>query len=271
MDKGIHFISGLPRSGSTLLAALLRQNPRLHANITSPVGSLILAALHEMSDAHEGAVFVDEERRKAVLRGVFQGYYYDIHAAKTVFDTNRLWSCKLPTLRKLYPQAKMICCVRHMPWVYDSIERLIRRNALLPSKLFGFEASGTVYDRFEALNRSNGLIGFAWTGLRQAFYSDDAENLLLVTFETLTQDPARAFDAIYRFVDLPPFKHDFDNIEFDVGEFDRRLGTPGLHSVKKKVEPEPRSTILPPDLFHRVAADTFWKDSTKNTHGAQIV
>ncbi|MBU0835751.1 MAG: sulfotransferase, partial [Gammaproteobacteria bacterium] len=26
-----HFISGLPRSGSTLLAALLRQNPRFHA------------------------------------------------------------------------------------------------------------------------------------------------------------------------------------------------------------------------------------------------
>ncbi|MFB8797203.1 MAG: sulfotransferase [Microcoleus sp.] len=32
-----HFISGLPRSGSTLLAALLRQNPRFHAAMTSPV------------------------------------------------------------------------------------------------------------------------------------------------------------------------------------------------------------------------------------------
>ena len=28
MDHGIHFISGLPRSGSTLLAGILRQNPR---------------------------------------------------------------------------------------------------------------------------------------------------------------------------------------------------------------------------------------------------
>jgi hypothetical protein len=31
MLNGIHFISGLPRSGSTLLAALPRQNPRFHA------------------------------------------------------------------------------------------------------------------------------------------------------------------------------------------------------------------------------------------------
>src|SRR3569832_2806671 len=38
--KKYHFISGLPRSGSTLLAALLLQNPRFHAGMTSPVGTL---------------------------------------------------------------------------------------------------------------------------------------------------------------------------------------------------------------------------------------
>ena len=37
MQHGIHFISGLPRSGSTLLAGILRQNPRFHAGMTSPV------------------------------------------------------------------------------------------------------------------------------------------------------------------------------------------------------------------------------------------
>ena len=49
MQHGIHFISGLPRSGSTLLAALLRQNPRFHSGMTSPVGSLYLALLGEMT------------------------------------------------------------------------------------------------------------------------------------------------------------------------------------------------------------------------------
>ena len=31
-----HFISGLPRSGSTLLSAILLQNPRFHAGMSSP-------------------------------------------------------------------------------------------------------------------------------------------------------------------------------------------------------------------------------------------
>jgi sulfotransferase len=35
--SSIHFISGLPRSGSTLLAALLRQNPRFEAGMSGPL------------------------------------------------------------------------------------------------------------------------------------------------------------------------------------------------------------------------------------------
>lgn len=271
MKNGIHFISGLPRSGSTLLSALLRQNPRLYANITSPVGSLMIGALHTMSAAHEGSVFIDDAKRMAVLHGLFAGYYHDIHADKVVLDTNRLWCSKLPTLKMLYPQAKLICCVRNVPWIYDSMERLVQRNALTPSKVFGFEASGTVYDRFETLNRSNGMVGFAWTGLRQAFYGSDPERLLLVRFETLTTTPALALREIYAFLDLPPFEHDMENIDFDVSEFDRYLGTPGLHAVGKSVRAAARRTVLPPELFNRVAADTFWNDPGLNPHGVKVI
>ncbi len=271
MINGIHFISGLPRSGSTLLSALLRQNPRMHANITSPVGSMVLGALGEMSGAHEGSVFLDDARRMAVLRGLVEGYYYDIHPYKTVIDTNRLWCCKLPTLKVLYPEAKVVCCVRDVPWIYDSMERLIQRNALMPSKIFGFDASGTVYDRFEALNRSNGMVGFAWTGLRQAFYGSDPQKLLLVTFETLTADPQRTLDAIYDFLELPSFRHDPAHIDFDATEFDKYLGTPGLHTVGKSVSPPRRGTILPPELFKRVVADTFWRDPALNPNNVKVL
>ena len=69
MQNGIHFISGLPRSGSTLLAALLRQNPAVHANITSPVGSLVGAILKDMSQDNETSVFIDKVQRETLLRG----------------------------------------------------------------------------------------------------------------------------------------------------------------------------------------------------------
>src|SRR5260370_27840173 len=119
MQNGIHFISGLPRAGSTLLAALLRQNPDLHANITSPVGSLLATMLGEVSQGNETSVFVDDSQREALLRGLFDNYYHAIHPTKTVFDTNRAWTTRLDLLAMLFPQAKMICCVRHIPWIID--------------------------------------------------------------------------------------------------------------------------------------------------------
>ena len=62
MQNGVHFISGLPRSGSTLLAAILRQNPRFHAGMSSPVGSLFMALQGAMSRRNEAAVFIDEAK-----------------------------------------------------------------------------------------------------------------------------------------------------------------------------------------------------------------
>ena len=35
--KTFHFLSGLPRSGSTLITSLLNQNPQIHASTNSPV------------------------------------------------------------------------------------------------------------------------------------------------------------------------------------------------------------------------------------------
>ena len=64
----IHFISGLPRSGSTLLAGLLRQYPRFAAAMTGPVGGLVTTLLNTMSPQNETAVFLDEAKRRAILR-----------------------------------------------------------------------------------------------------------------------------------------------------------------------------------------------------------
>src|SRR5471032_675420 len=73
--NGIHFISGLPRAGSTLLAALLRQNPRFSAGMTSPVGSLFNAMLSATSARTETSVFIREEHRERLLRACFEAYY----------------------------------------------------------------------------------------------------------------------------------------------------------------------------------------------------
>ena len=258
----LHFISGLPRSGSTLLAGLLRQNPRFHAAMTGPVAPMVQALLGTFAPQNETAVFLDEERRRAILRAVIEAYYAPVADRGVVFDTNRMWTARLPLVRALYPDARVICCVRDVSWIMDSFERLVRRNAFEPSRLFGSpEERATVYSRTEALAHRDRVVGFAWSALKEAYYGEHSETLPLVEYDLLCQRPEDCLKLIYGFLGEPWFAHDFENVEYDEPEFDRQLGAPGLHAVKRKVSWERRATVLPPDLFDKFKDLSFWREA----------
>jgi sulfotransferase len=271
LQSAIHFVSGLPRAGSTLLAAILRQNPRFHAGMTGPVGSLVEGMLRSMSMSNETAIFISDAQREALLRAIFTAFYAEVPNGHVVFDTNRLWCTKLPLLAALFPKARVICCVRDLPWIFDSIERLIRKNKFQPSGIFNFESGGTVYSRVEGLGSGNGMVGYAWNALHEAWCGEQSDRLLLLTYETLTSRPREAIAAVYDFLGEPPFAHDFENIEFDAAEFDRRIGTPGLHSVGRRVVREERRNVLPALLFRKYENDSFWRDPDRNPNNVRVV
>ncbi|MEG4804090.1 sulfotransferase [Microcoleus sp. ARI1-B5] len=266
-----HFISGLPRSGSTLLAALLRQNPRFHAAMTSPVGGLAERMLEAMSEDNEFSTFISLEQKRALILSIFSAYYHLQADKEIIFDTNRLWCSKLPLIQELFPEAKVICCVRNIAWIMDSIELLIRRNAFDVSRLFNNPAErATVYSRTEALSQGSRLVGYAYNALQEAFYSEQSASLLLVDYDLLTIKPAKTMSLIYQFLGEEPFEHDFENVQYQEPEFDNKLKTTGLHQVRAQVEFKPRKTILPPDLFERFDGLSFWTEAT-NSRASAIV
>lgn len=257
-----HFISGLPRSGSTLLSAILRQNPRFHAGMSSPVASLFNSVLAQVSAGSEFASVVDQSKRRALLRGLFDSYYADL-PQDVVFDTNRHWCARLPTLLDLFPEAKVIACVRNVAWIMDSIERLYRANPYENTRLFGGNpARSTVYSRLEGLAQHDQLVGYAWSALREAFFGEQAGAMLVIDYELLTRAPAKVMSLVYAFIGEAPFEHDFDNVEYDAVDFDLRLGTPGLHTVRSKVEFQSRRAVIPPDLFDKYAKLSFWHEAS---------
>lgn len=267
----MHFISGLPRSGSSLFSALLCQNPRFRASISGPVAGMYAAMLGEMSRRNEFSVFITDVQREHILRGLFSSYYDGYVGADVVFDTHRSWCTRLPALKMLFPGSRVIACVRQMPWILDSIERLVRCNAFQPSSIFNYKSGGTVYSRVEALLGGDGLVGFAYNALKEAYFGEETANLMLLQYETLVGDPKRALAAVYEFIREPYFEHDFEHVSLDNEEFDARSGTPGLHRIRPKVEVFARKTLLPPDLFGRFKDDAFWRDAKLNPRGVRIV
>ena len=260
-----HFISGLPRAGSTLLAAILRQNPRFHAGMTSPVGMLMSGMLHQFAAGTEFGSTITHEQRRRLVRGLFDSYYADQGDKAVVFDTNRMWSAKMPAVMDQFPDAKVIACVRNVAWIMDSLERRYRANPYELTRLFNDDTErNTVYSRVDTLAQRNRLVGYPWAALKEAFYGEHADKLLIVDYDLLAQAPQKVIPLIYKFLGEEPYPHDFGNLRYDAPEFDAPLGVHGLHKVRPQVGLEKRATILPPDLFEQYTALSFWKNSASS-------
>ncbi len=262
--SNVHFISGLPRCGSTLLGAILRQNPRFHAGMSSPVFSLLNSLLPRLSNANEFGVMFSDSDRINILRGLFDSYYQE-KRGEIIFDTNRSWTQKLPVLLELFPDTRLICCVRPINEIMQSFERQYLDSPLQLSQIVGYDPDTSVYVRTDRLMMANGLVGLALNGLKEAFYGHNSDHLMVISYSKLVSDPAAVLEHVYQFVGEPMHAHDFDNVAFAEKAFDTLLGAPGLHDVRQKVAEVPSKVILPPDVVARYAGIPFWESDTEFT------
>jgi sulfotransferase len=256
MEKTYHFITGLPRSGSTLLSSILRQNPRFHASITDPLATMVKGVIETSQSGPGMKSEVPVKRRENIIKSLFDGYYKDVDK-EVIFNTNRAWTLLTPQVDHIFPESKFIVCVRDINWVLDSFETAHRKNPLSTNTATG-DLGGTVYSRIDSLMESTGIVGFSYTGIKQAITGNEKHKLMLVEYDQLCAKPETIIRALYAFIDEPYFEHDFDNVEASWDEYDAEIGIP-LHKVRKKVEFIPRNTILPPDILSKYKNAEVWR------------
>lgn len=256
-------ISGLPRSGSTLLSAILNQNPKFTAGISDPLNDLIANAITAFSTTGISTQ-CSEEQRINVLRGIIESFYAH-SSAEVAFNTSRFWTGNLPLMDKLYPDAKVICCVRDLGWILDSFEQLYNKNPTINSKeMYGSGSidvnNNNVYYRADAFMDKSGATIRAYDSLRTAYYGEYNQKLLFVEYNDLASQPKEMMQRIYDFIGEPYFKHDYNNVEVSHDEYDEAVQVKGLHKVRKKVQYVHRNTIIPPDIWERYEGMQFWRN-----------
>lgn len=268
----VHFISGLPRSGSTLLSALLSQNPALTTSgRTSPVAPMILRVSSLMAEGEYARDF-DTAKRDRVLRQLLESYYAPGRTGNIVIDTHRDWCARLGLIESVFPKARVICCVRDPVWILDSLERLIVRDPILSSHLVPIGKRATQHDRLDHLLSPDGVFGYAWRVLVEAFHGPFANRLILLDYDYLARYPKATLAALTRELALPEHDYALDCVEgADHTPFDQALSTPGLHSLRKEVNFIERRCILPPAVQERLAGGMFWRSPQASENGVRIL
>lgn len=249
-----HFITGMPRAGTTLLASLLRQNPRFYSHIESPTGMMFNHLLEAMSPKNEVGIFIEPHSRQNVLNYMMHGYYSGIldSADKVIFDNNRKWANTLPALREVFPNCHVFALVRTVAEVVESLERSYAENPLSLSVILKNKGNLTAYQRVKwYMDPDHGIVGWAINALKSGYFCSAANAMHIIKYNDLVTRPDKTLTQIHKIIGAEPFDYDFKQVAQIPGveEFDRKIGAPGLHTLSPKVIATPQTSTLPTDLF----------------------
>jgi sulfotransferase len=256
MNKKYHFITGLPRSGSSLLVSILKQNPRFYASISDSLANVTKVAIENFQSNAGMKYTVSQDRIVNSLKGMVEGFYQDIDK-EVIFNTNRAWTLLTPQINLMYPSSKFIVCVRDIVSILDSFERLFRANPVTHNTIVT-NLDGNVYTRMDMLMDMENIVGFPYLGVKQAITSEESHKLMLVEYEHLCANPELILKSLYAFIDEPYFEHDFNNVEASWEDYDSEIGLP-LHKVRKTISYTPRKPVLPPDLIKKYSNMEVWR------------
>lgn len=264
MTKQIHFIAGLPRSGSTLLCNVLNQNPRFHATPTSGILEIGLAIRNQWENVTAFKAAPNPKGKEAVLKGILPSYYSTVDKP-VIFDKNRGWPAYIETAEyALGRKVKIICTVRDIVDIIASFEKLYRKHTHIwqfPQEQHHIYKWQTVEDRANLWMNSEQPIGIAYNRIRDVLARGFKDRILFVEFDHLTKYPEQVMPIIYKFIDEPIFKHDFNNVKQTTIENDLEHGIPELHTIRNQIKPvvSNAKTILGEEIWKKYHNAQFWR------------
>ena len=259
--KSYYFISGLPRSGSTLLSGILKQNPEFYADIASSVEALTGTAIDVITGA-ESNLTVTEDQRKNLLHGIFDGYYKHIDNP-VIFDSSRSWTKKTNLLKALFPYTKILCPVRDIVSILNSFEVISSKNPFHTNIIA--KRNDNVFSRCDSImDKNDGIVAGAWIALQEG-YAMNPEMIHFIEYENLCKEPEKTMRKVYEFLEKPYYSHDFENVEYSNENFDKACNLKDLHTVKRKVEYKPPRCVLPTEIVQKYKELNmeFWRKDYK--------
>lgn len=270
--KKYYFMSGLPRSGSTLLSSILNQNPRMYSGPSSPVVGIMLTLENALSTDELFLAFPKPEQAGKIISSIIENYYSDVDKP-VIIDKNRSWVNRMHYIPGYFGvEAKILCPVRNMDEILTSFITMHNRNP--------FEVNGKINfidemliknniplndeNRCQLLSGPNGIVGQSYGGIQQAMMDGRQKQLHFIEYDDLMNDPKETMRKIYEFLDEEYFEHDFSKIENMHKENDAAVyGLSDMHDVRdnlEKISKNPKE-VLPESIYENCQGTEFWRNA----------
>ena len=260
-----YFDCGLPRSGSTLLTALLNQNPQIHAGTLSPVFE-VMYYTNDRLQGEQAQAFPKPEVFHRMVSNVITEYYSD-RDEEVIVDKCRAWPAHIDLIKQyITPDPKIICTVRHPLDILASFITLFHKDgglnfidkAMLKQGMFITDDA-----RCHFMMNPGGIVWESMNALATAFRQNQTQYIHFIQYDDLVSDPKRVMQGIHSYLRLKPFEYDFENIVQKDREKDKEVyGLPTMHEVRQKVEKKSKhySEVLSEEVINKYKDLDFWNN-----------
>ena len=270
--KTFYFMSGLPRSGSTLISSILNQNPNIYASANSPMCGMMFNLERSLLSSEQYAAYPKPDVISNTVMGVIEGYYSDT-SKNIIIDKCREWSVPEhfgALLRNLPYEPRIILPVRSITDILASFISLVNKN---PDKTNFIDQEIQIKQEFnfyreandircDYLMRPKGLIDNCLYGIAFALHPENRKYFHFVEYDDLVNNPKEEIDKIYDFWGIDKFDHDYYNIENTIKEDDAVYGLIGQHDVRSSVSRRniDKHSVLSEYVINKYSGQEFWRN-----------
>lgn len=220
MGTDITFLSGLPRTGSTLLTSILSQNEQIHTQGNSALCQLMWDT--QVSCWNTEQIKNSPDVPDKLLGAIPNIFYSGIN--KHIVDKCRSWT--LPANLELIDRyitksPKIVVMLRPIVDIVKSFVFIRQMNG------WNNPEEGLLDDNSEPIMRS-------LNGVKHS-KSVNSGQFLYVWYDDLLGNPQETIDKIYNFCGWDKFEHNFEDIKNLTPERDDLLNLIGLHDIRPQL------------------------------------
>jgi hypothetical protein len=216
--KEYYFLTGLPRSGNTLLGSIINQNNNISLTANTILTD-VFYQLHLIKDCQIYKNFPDKNSFNNIIKNVFNNYYKD-WKAKFIIDRG-LWGtpANLELLKLIIKKPKFIILYRP---VLECLASFIK-----------IEKPTDVEARCHELMSINEMIGKSLWSVKNII--KEKEDYIIINYLDLVSKPLDQINKIYKFLNINNYNHVFKNFnDFSVNnvKYDDSILNAPLHKIR---------------------------------------
>ena len=232
-NKQLFFLVALPRSGNTLFASIMNQNPEIAVTPNS-ITLKIMKDLFLLKDTDVFQNYPDHKSLNNVLDSVYDTYYKD-WPQRIIIDRGPVMTPgNFALMQKHFKQPfKCIVLLRDLMDVLASLIKWYTEN---PDSFVNKYNLKNDEEKLSKIMNKNGIIAKELNAIKNCYNYPNICHF--VKYDDLVTQPEQEFKKIYDFMGEPYFNHKFENlqqVEVNGIKYDDTIVGKNMHNIRSVV------------------------------------